>query len=107
MKGPLAAVIIAVGHVPAEEVHGTLVVSASLGEESYEGAAMAEVLEEVSPNFVVICEPNDCRVGIGQKGRAGLWVEVSGKPAHSSQPHLGENAVYKALKSFGRNRQFL
>jgi len=105
MKGPLAAVIMAVGHIPAEEVHGTLVVSASLGEESYEGAAMAQVLEEVSPDFVVICEPNDCCVGVGQKGRAGLWVEVSGKPAHSSQPHLGENAIYKSVKVIERLRE--
>ena len=29
-----------------------------------------EVLEEVSPDFMVICEPNDCCVSVGQKGRA-------------------------------------
>ncbi|MDO9546211.1 MAG: YgeY family selenium metabolism-linked hydrolase [Pelolinea sp.] len=105
MKGPLAAVIMAVGHVPAEEFHGTLVVSASIGEEAYEGAGLAVVLDKVSPDFVVICEPNDCCVGVGQKGRAGLWVEVSGKPAHSSQPHLGENAIYKSIEVIKRLRE--
>ena len=105
MKGPLAAVIMAVGHVPAEEFYGTLVVSASLGEESYEGAAIADEVAIVRPDFVVICEPNDCCVGVGQKGRAGLWVEVSGKPAHSSQPHLGENAIYKSVKVIERLRE--
>lgn len=105
MKGPLAAVIIAVGRVPAEEFHGTLVVSASVGEEACEGAGLAVVLEKVSPDFVVICEPNDCCVGVGQKGRAGLWVEVSGKPAHSSQPHLGENAIYKSVEVIKRLRE--
>lgn len=105
MKGPLAAVIMAVGHIPAEEFHGTLVVSASVGEEAYEGAGLAEVLDKVSPDFVVICEPNECCVGVGQKGRAGLWIEVSGKPAHSSQPHLGENAIYKSVTVIERLRE--
>jgi len=63
------------------------------------------VLSEVSPDFVVICEPNDCCISIGQKGRAGLWVEVSGKPAHSSQPHLGENAIYKSVEVIERLRE--
>jgi len=104
MKGPLAAVIMAVGYIPAQEIHGTLIVSASVGEEVYEGAGLALVLSEVSPDFVVICEPNDCCISVGQKGRAGLWIEVSGKPAHSSQPHLGENAIYKSVEVIKRLR---
>ena len=107
MKGPLAAVIMAVGYIPAEEFHGTLIVSASVGEEVYEGAGLALVLSEVSPDFVVICEPNDCCISIGQKGRAGLWVEVFGKPAHSSQPHLGENAIYKSVEIIKQLREML
>ena len=105
MKGPLAAMIMAVGHTPAEEFHGTLIVSASVGEEVDKGADLALVLSEVSPDFVVICEPNDCRIGIVQKGQAGLWVKVSGKPAHSSQPHLGENAIYKSIEVIKQLRE--
>ncbi|TLM99653.1 M20/M25/M40 family metallo-hydrolase, partial [bacterium] len=93
------------GHAPAEEIHGTLVVSASVYEEYHEGAAIQKVVEATHPDFVVICEPNGCRLGIGQKGRAGLCLEVSGKPAHSSVPHLGENAVYKALPLIERLRR--
>ncbi len=97
MKGPLSAAVIGIGQVPADEIHGTLVVSGTVCEEYHEGAAVKKVVEQVHPDFVVICEPNGSKLGIGQKGRAGLWVEVTGKPAHSSVPHLGENAVYKAL----------
>lgn len=105
MKGPLSAAVVAIGHVPAEEIYGTVIVSGSVCEEYHEGAAVQKVVEQTHPDFVVICEPNGCRLGIGQKGRAGLWVEVSGKPAHSSVPHLGENAVYKAVPIIERLRK--
>jgi putative selenium metabolism hydrolase len=105
MKGPLAAAVVAIGHVPAEEIYGTVVVSGSVCEEYHEGAAVQKVVEQTHPDFVVICEPNGCRLGIGQKGRAGIWVELSGKPAHSSVPHLGENAVYKAVPVIERLRK--
>lgn len=104
MKGPLAAVIMAIGSLPSEVFNGVLAVSASVGEEAFEGGALAPILAKICPDFVVICEPNDCRLTIGQKGRAGIWIDVSGTSAHSSQPHLGDNAIYKALPIIQRLR---
>lgn len=105
MKGPLAAALLALGGLPAEEISGTVVFSASVGEEKHEGAALEQVMRQVQPDFVVICEPNGCCLGLGQKGRAGLQVTIEGKPAHSSVPHLGENAVYKGMQVIERLRQ--
>ncbi|MCJ7622839.1 MAG: YgeY family selenium metabolism-linked hydrolase [Anaerolineaceae bacterium] len=102
MKGPLAAALVSLGHLPRDEFNGTLIVSTSVHEEKYEGAALQKVMEITRPDFVVICEPNGGRLGIGQKGRAGITVDVLGKPAHSSFPHLGENAVYKAIEVIRR-----
>jgi len=104
MKGPLAAALVALGRLPAERFAGHIAFSASVGEEVHEGAAIARVMEAVQPNCVVICEPNGATLGLGHKGRAGLWVETYGKPAHSSAPHLGENAVYKATGVIQRLR---
>ncbi|MCL4560089.1 MAG: YgeY family selenium metabolism-linked hydrolase [Chloroflexi bacterium] len=105
MKGPLAAAIVALGRIPVDEFSGTLAVSASIGEEVHEGAALAKVNEQVHPDGVVICEPNGCKLGVGQKGRAGIKIEVFGKPAHSSVPHLGENAIYRAVEIINRLRR--
>ena len=105
MKGPLAAAIIALGRIPADQFCGTLVVSASVGEEIHEGGAIAKVIEEVKPDFVIICEPSECSVITGQKGRAGIWVEVTGISAHSSSPQLGENAIYKSQPVIKRLRE--
>ena len=91
--------------IPQEEFKGKLVVSASVHEEKHEGAALKQVMQQVQPDMVVICEPNGGKLGIGQKGRAGITVDVLGKPAHSSVPHLGENAVYKAVEVIQRLRE--
>ncbi len=102
MKGPLAAAVVTLGLVPREEIHGTLIVSTSVHEEKHEGAALSKVMEATKPDFVVICEPNGACLGIGQKGRAGITVDVSGIPAHSSVPHLGDNAILKATEVMHR-----
>lgn len=102
MKGPLAAAVVALGSVPREEIYGEIVVSTSVHEEKHEGAALAKVMEITKPDFVVICEPNGARLGIGQKGRAGITVDVRGLPAHSSVPHLGDNAILKATEVIRR-----
>ncbi|MBI9043390.1 MAG: YgeY family selenium metabolism-linked hydrolase [Anaerolineaceae bacterium] len=107
MKGPLAAVAIALGNLPREQFCGTLTLSGSVGEEKHEGLALEKVMQQTRPDFVVICEPNGAAIGIGQKGRAGIWVDVLGKPAHSSVPHLGENAIYRAMEVIERLRNMV
>jgi putative selenium metabolism hydrolase len=97
MKGPLAAAVVALGHLPKDDFAGTIAVSTSVLEEKHEGVALKAVMDRCHPDFVVICEPNGNTIGVGQKGRAGIWVDIGGSPAHSSVPHLGDNAVYKGL----------
>jgi putative selenium metabolism hydrolase len=99
MKGAIAATVIALGRLPwrASGFRGALAVSASVGEEVIEGAALSHIIPRVKPDFVIICEPTECKLGIGQKGRTGIRVSTSGKPAHTANPKLGDNAVYKML----------
>ncbi|MGE5137943.1 MAG: M20/M25/M40 family metallo-hydrolase, partial [Rudaea sp.] len=66
MKGALAATVLTIGRLPREEFRGTIIVSGSVGEEVIEGEALSHVVARVRPDFVVICEPSECRLGIGQ-----------------------------------------
>jgi putative selenium metabolism hydrolase len=102
MKGPLAAAVVALGRLPNDDFAGTIAVSTSVLEEKHEGIALQAVMQRCHSDFVVICEPNGNTIGVGQKGRAGIWVDVSGSPAHSSVPHLGDNAVYKGIQVIER-----
>jgi putative selenium metabolism hydrolase len=104
MKGSLAAMVVAVAELPRMSFSGTAYVSASVGEEILEGAALASVVELTKPDYVVIGEATDFRLGTAQRGRAGIIVDTYGVATHSSQPALGENAVYKMAEVIGSLR---
>lgn len=102
MKGSLAAMIFAVSGLQRDSFSGTVYVSASVGEEILEGVALASVVEITKPDYVVIGEPTDFRIGIAQRGRAGIVVDTHGVASHSAQPEMGENAVYKMTNAISR-----
>ena len=104
MKGPLAAMICAGAFVPREEFDGVIAVSASIGEETLEGPALAAILREHPADAVIIGESSELKIGVAQKGRAGIQIETRGVPAHSSRPEEGVNAVYTMMEVIERVR---
>ena len=101
-KGSLAAMLHAVAGL--EDFVGTVVVSASVGEEDLTSAALEPILDRYRPDLVLVGEPTSLRLGVAQKGRAGILLEATGRSAHSSRPELGDNAVYKLLEAVARLR---
>ncbi len=98
MKGALAAMVYAAAGIDRVQLAGRVVVSATVLEEVMEGVSLATVLEEVEPDFVVIGEASELNLNRGGRGRAEIHIETIGKPAHSSNPHLGWNAVHEMFK---------
>ncbi|MBI4760048.1 MAG: YgeY family selenium metabolism-linked hydrolase [Chloroflexota bacterium] len=98
MKGALAAMLHAAASVDRDRIAGRVVVSASVLEEVYEGGALKTVMQAVHPDFVVIGEASNLNLVHGGRGRAEIHIETIGKPAHSSSPHLGVNAVHLMMK---------
>ncbi|MBI5300530.1 MAG: M20/M25/M40 family metallo-hydrolase [Chloroflexi bacterium] len=103
-KGPLAAMICAAASIPRAELAGQIIVSASVCEENLTGAAFAHILDQHPADFVIVGEPTELKLGVAQKGRAGIVVHARGKSAHTSRPELGDNAVYKMLEVVNRVR---
>lgn len=97
MKGALAAMIFAATAADRGRLHGRVAVSATVLEEVMEGGALAAVVDFVRPDFVVVGEATDLDLARGGRGRAEIHLEAMGKPAHSSSPHLGVNAVHCML----------
>jgi acetylornithine deacetylase/succinyl-diaminopimelate desuccinylase-like protein len=87
-----------------EDFPGTLLLSASVCEENLTSAALNHVLDRHSADLVLVGEPTSLRLGVAQKGRAGLVVEAKGRSAHTSRPELGDNAIYKLLEALTRIR---
>ena len=97
MKGALAAMIHAAAGVDRSRLRGRLLVTATVMEENLEGAALKAVMDAIPPDFVVIGEATELRLVRGGRGRAEIHLETIGRPAHSSTPHLGRNAVLDML----------
>ncbi len=98
MKGSLAAMVHAAASVDKSKLAGTVVISASVMEEIYEGGALKAVMDEVKPDYVVIGEATKLNLARGGRGRAEIHLETIGKPSHSSSPQLGVNAVHLMTK---------
>lgn len=98
MKGALAAMIYAVAGIDHAQLAGRVAVSATVLEEVMEGISLATVIEEMQPDFVIIGEASELNLNRGGRGRAEIHIETIGKPAHSSNPQLGLNAVHEIFK---------
>lgn len=93
MKGALAAMVYAAAGLDRSRLRGKVVVSASVLEEVLEGVALQTVMDETGADFVVIGESTELNVARGGRGRAEIHLETVGRPAHSSSPQQGRNAV--------------
>jgi succinyl-diaminopimelate desuccinylase len=55
---------------------------------------------------VIVGEPTANNPCIGHKGALYVNATTSGKTAHSSMPHLGDNAIYKAAAAILKSKEF-
>lgn len=106
VKGPLAALVYGVADAArAGELRATVGVAVTTLEEVFEGCTLAFVLDRFAPDGVVIVEPTRGQAALGQRGRAELVVEVTGRTSHAAYPERGANALLAAaaiLRAFER-----
>lgn len=98
MKGALAAMLCAIANLNPATLRGRVALSATVMEEVMEGLALQTVIENLEPDCVIIGEASNLRVNRGGRGRAEIRLETIGKPAHSSSPQMGKNAVHTMTK---------
>ncbi len=90
MKAGLAAALIACRE--AGPLRGDVVVAA-VADEEHASLGVQEVLRSVRADAAVVTEPTELEVVVAHKGFAWLEVEVEGRAAHGSRPHLGVDAI--------------
>lgn len=107
-KGCLAAMVLAGGFLKEDlssRLSGSLMVAGTVFQEKFEGVASRAVAMKCSPDFVVTGEASSLELVRGQRGRAELLLETTGKMAHSSHPEFGINAadaMVRLLAAIGR-----
>ena len=110
MKGGLAAMVIAAIRAFEEgfPLNGVRLILTS-GEEL--GCQGAKHLVAACKNLgrargIVVGEPTANVPAIGHKGGLYLNLTTSGVTAHSSMPHLGDNAIYKTARAISKIEKF-
>lgn len=105
MKGGLAACLCAAAFADRAKIVGTVLVTATVAEELMIGRSLGKVLEGHKVDAVITCEPTGThQLAVGGVGRTTVEMIVHGMVAHSSQPHLGDNAIYRAMDASGHIR---
>jgi putative selenium metabolism hydrolase len=106
MKAGLAAMVHGVARAAAAAaLSGPVHVTGTVGEEIIEGPALGAWLDVLGPAAVVIGEPTDLHLHVGQRGRAEVVLETFGRPAHSAHAWHGRNAVYDMVAAVPHLRQ--
>jgi putative selenium metabolism hydrolase len=107
-KGCLAAMVLAGAFLKEdleERLSGSLMVAGTVFQEKFEGVSSRVVAMKCSPDFVVTGEASSLELVRGQRGRAELLLETTGKMAHSAHPEFGINAadaMVRLLAAIGR-----
>jgi acetylornithine deacetylase len=94
MKAGVAAALIACREAAALGLAGDVVVAA-VADEEHASLGVQEVLRTVGAEAAIVTEPTELELIVAHKGFVWSEVEVTGRAAHGSRPHLGVDAIVK------------
>jgi acetylornithine deacetylase len=94
MKGALAAAMLAVADAAALGLAGDVILTA-VADEEVASLGTEAVLERVTADAAIVCEPTELQLAIAHRGFAGFEIETHGVAAHGSRPDLGVDAIAK------------
>ena len=95
MKAGVAAALVACREAASRGLAGDVVVGA-VADEEHASLGVQEVLRSVQADGAVVTEPTELEVVVAHKGFVWCEVEITGRAAHGSRPHLGVDAIVKA-----------
>ena len=94
MKAGVAAALMAAREASRLELAGDVVVAA-VADEEHASLGVQEALRHVTADAAVVTEPTELELAVAHKGFVWSEVEVTGRSAHGSRPHLGIDAILK------------
>ncbi len=117
IKGGMAAMLSAVSRLATERPRGmpTIVMACTVNEEhGFTGATALtkswslgeSKLLPRAPDFAIVAEPTLLNVVVAHKGVVRWRCQTTGRATHSSQPHLGDNAIYHMSRVIGALEQY-
>ena len=110
MKGALAAALLATADAAKAGLAGDVSVAA-VADEEVASLGTEAVLETLTADACIVCEPTELEVAVGHRGFTGFEIETHGVAAHGSRPDLGVDAILRmgailvALEALDRQLQ--
>jgi acetylornithine deacetylase/succinyl-diaminopimelate desuccinylase family protein len=95
MKAGLAAALIACREASRLGLPGEVVVAA-VADEEHSSIGVQEILRRTAADAAIVTEPTELMVAIAHRGFVWTEINIVGKAAHGSRPHLGRDAILKA-----------
>jgi succinyl-diaminopimelate desuccinylase len=77
------------------ELAGDVVVAA-VADEEHSSIGVQEAVGRLSADAAVVTEPTELELVVAHKGFVWSEIEIAGRAAHGSRPHLGVDAIAKA-----------
>jgi acetylornithine deacetylase len=94
MKGSLAACMLATAEAKRRGLRGDVILTA-VADEEFASVGTEAVASSVMADAAIVTEPTELQVAVAHRGFVHLEVEVHGRAAHGSRPHLGIDAIAK------------
>ena len=94
MKAGVAAALVAAREAMRLGLAGDVVVAA-VADEEHASIGVQEALRSVRADAAIVTEPTELEIAVAHKGFVWSEVEVTGRAAHGSRPHLGVDAIVK------------
>lgn len=94
MKAGLAAGLLAAREASRLRLAGDVLLAA-VADEEHASLGVQEALRRLSADAAVVTEPTELAVAVAHKGFVWSEIEVTGRSAHGSRPHLGVDAIVK------------
>jgi len=94
MKGGLAATLVACRDASRAGLNGQVIVAA-VADEEHASLGVQAVLRNVTADAVIVTEATELAMGIAHRGFVWVEIEIVGKAAHGSRPHLGIDAIFR------------
>jgi acetylornithine deacetylase len=95
MKAGVAAALIACRDAARLGLAGDVIVAA-VADEEHASLGVQEVLATVRADAAIVTEPTELDLVVAHRGFVWAEIEVTGRAAHGSRPHLGVDAIVKA-----------
>lgn len=94
MKAGLVAALFACREAAAAGLDGEVIVAA-VADEEHSSIGVQSVLTRLRADAAIVTEPTELVVATAHRGFVWTEIEVIGKAAHGSRPHLGVDAIMK------------